>query len=514
MTSLRAGLGGVTMVVTLLVVGCGGSGSDPGGNGGSGGNGSQGGSTSNSGSGGEGPMAELSAEAGFIEIPGSPTLGLNWPARMFYSFQPAQEHPDEAPLILFFNGGPGAATTSVLLPYGTGPFTLDPDAPADTAPRANAASFTRFANLLYVDPRSAGFSYELATVDPASDCYRDVPLYVADAADFVYVLLEFLEAHEPLRDNPVVIAGESYGGTRATMMLYMMQNYARDSDSLELMDRPPSWLKDKMQAHLDAAFPARAGAAREPVQVAEQFGWQLLIQPSLYGAEQRMYEAPLARQDPDFAEYFVNPEVWDGYDVRRTSEEGALIKEHAYHAMRTPEHLETLLGVDLTEVAGLAPPGREPSFRYFERDDPAEIAASESSLRAELGELDDTDAYWLPSTRPCGSYAGDYRTLSAFTSLLERTATFITNARYDAVVYTEALPVFLSEYSTFTVDVDRSLPAGAARPGVVRLTTDTTERSFRFPAYESGHKVSVDAPRELAEDVEAWLAETGATAAR
>ncbi|WP_437915355.1 hypothetical protein WME73_08455 [Sorangium sp. So ce302] len=342
------------MAVTLLVVGCGGSGSDPGGNGGSGGNGSQGGFTGNGDSGGEGPMAELSAEAGFIEVPGSPTLGLNWPARIFYSFQPAQEHPDEAPLILFFNGGPGAATTSVLLPYGTGPYTLDPDAPADAAPLANAASYTRFANLLYVDPRSAGFSYDLATVDPASATYSDAPLYVADAADFVYVLLEFLEADAPLRDNPVVVAGESYGGTRATMMLYMMQNYTRDSDTLGLMVKALSWLKDKMQAHLDAAFPARAGAPQEPSQVAEQLGWQLLIQPSIYGAQQRTYGAPLARQDPDFAEYFADPEVWDGYDVRRTSEEGALIKEHAYHAMRTPEHLEILLGVDLTEIADLS----------------------------------------------------------------------------------------------------------------------------------------------------------------
>ncbi|WP_437968063.1 hypothetical protein WMF04_01625 [Sorangium sp. So ce260] len=504
MTSVRARLGFITTVVTLLAVGCGGSGNDPGGDGGSG----------ETGDGGDGPMADLSAEAGFIEIPGSSTLGPSWPARMFYSFRPAEERPDEAPLILFFNGGPGSATTSILLPYGTGPYTLDPRAPADAAPVANAASYTRFANLLYVDARSAGFSYDLATIDPASDCQGNDQLFVADAADFIYVLLEFLEAHEPLRDNPVVLAGESYGGTRAPTMLYMMQNYTHDADNLQLVDKAPSWLKDKMQAHLDAAFPERAAAPQEPSQVAEQFGWQLLIQPSIFGMQQTSYQASLMMEDPDFAEHFANPDAWDPYDVRRTREDAVLIAEHASHAMRTPEHLETLLGVDLTEVAGLAPPGREPSFRYFGEYDPAEIAASESSLRAELGALEDTDAYWLADGRPCGRFRGDVRTLGAFVNTLRRTATFITNARYDAVVYSEALPVYFGERSTFTADVDMSLPAGAARPGVVRLTNGATELSFRFPTYESGHAVSIGAPRELAEDVEAWLAETGATAAR
>ncbi|WP_437813896.1 S10 family serine carboxypeptidase-like protein [Sorangium sp. So ce1078] len=502
-------------MVTLLVVGCGGSGNDPEGDGDNGGSGGSGGDEGGDGdSGGEGPMAGISAEAGFIDIPGSSTLGPSWPARMFYSFRPAEEHPDEAPLILFFNGGPGSATTSILLPYGTGPHTLDPAALADAAPLANAASYTRFASLLYVDARSAGFSYDLATIDPASDCQGNEQLYVADAADFIYALLEFLEAHEPLRDNPVVLAGESYGGTRAPLMLYMMQNYTSDGDGLQLMDKAPSWLKDKMQEHLDAAFPACAGAPQEPAQVAEQFGWQLLIQPKIFGMQQTSYEASLMIEDPDFAEYFANPGMWDPYDVRRTHEETALIAEHASHAMRTREHLETLLGVDLTEVAGLAPPGREPSFRYFDRYDPAEIAASESSLRAELGALGDTDAYWLPAGLPCGAFRGDVRTLGAFVNTLRRTATLITNARYDTVVYSEALPVYFGERSTFSVDVDMALPAGAARPGVVRLTNGAAELSFRFPTYESGHAVSIGAPRELAEDVEAWLAETGATAAR
>lgn len=509
MTSILRRFGIVPGIIALLA-GCGGSGDDPfgnsGGAGGSGGVGGTGGDT--------GTPVSMSPEAGFIEVPGSSTIETSGSARMFYSFWPADERPEHAPVILFFNGGPGVATTSILMPYGTGPFTLDPTAPADAPPRANDASYTRFANLLYVDARSAGFSYDLVRPDRIVCRGTNDQRVIADAADFIYVLLEFLGAHEALRDNPVVIAGESYGGTRAPMMLYMMQNYTLESDDLGVMVHAPPWLKDKMRAHLDAPFPARAGAPQGPERVAKQFGWQLLIQPNIAGSAQMNFELPLALQDPDLAPVLAdNPDLLPT-DVRLTVEEAALIAERTARSMRNPDHLRTLLGVDLTSIAGLTPPERGPSFRYFVHDNPAQVAASERELRDALGELDENDAYWLPIEMPCGPFMGDDISLSAFTDVLGRTATMITNARYDARVYTEALPVFFKERSDFDVEVDMSLPAGAARPGVVRLTRGETELSIRFPTYEAGHEVSMGAPRELAEDVQAWLAETGALAPR
>ncbi|WP_437734486.1 S10 family serine carboxypeptidase-like protein [Sorangium sp. So ce1335] len=504
MTSLRARSVVAATLVALLLAGCVGPRDDPGSSAGE----------VNRGGADDGRPAALAAEAGFIDVPGSKTLGPGWPSRMFYSFLPAEVRPERAPIIVFFNGGPGAATTSILLPYGTGHHTLDPAGPADAAPVVNDASYTRFANLLYVDARSTGFSYERASVRP-SDCHGEEQLYIADAADFIFVLLEFLDAHEALRDNPVVIAGESYGGTRAAVMLYMMQHYTLRADGLEVMGLAPPWLKGKMQAHLDAAFPARAGAPRAPAQVAEQFGWQVLIQPSLFGVEQAMYEEPLARADPDLAGHFADPGARDRFDVRRTVEEGELVAEHAARSMRNAEHLEALLGVGLTEIAGLTPPERWPSSRYFwSGNEAATAAASERALRAELGGLGADDAYWLAMGLPCQGYLGDHGSLRAFGEILPHTATFITNARHDAAVYTEALPVFFAERSIYDVAIDMSLPAGAARPGVVRLTSDGADIALRFPTYESGHAVSVGAPRELAADVEAWLAETGASARR
>jgi len=44
----------------------------------------------------------------------------------------------------------------------------------------------------------------------------------ADAADFVWTLLGFLDAHPSLGASPIVIVGESYGGTRAIAMVSLM----------------------------------------------------------------------------------------------------------------------------------------------------------------------------------------------------------------------------------------------------------------------------------------------------
>jgi hypothetical protein len=72
----------------------------------------------------------------------------------------------EVPAHELFNGGPGFATTLGFLPYGTGPRTLripEGGMPADAVWEDNPHSFTRFANLLYIDEPLAGLSYGLGT---------------------------------------------------------------------------------------------------------------------------------------------------------------------------------------------------------------------------------------------------------------------------------------------------------------------------------------------------------------
>src|SRR5262249_38813401 len=162
------------------------------------------------------PSLEMRPEAGYVEVPAQ-TRGASDHARMFYSFHPADAHPERAPLLVFFNGGPGAATSGILLPFGTRPKTLLVD-DLGKVPVDNPASYPHFANVLYLDERDAGFSYELGGYEPGVGC-TGTANYVTDAGDFIFALLAFLDIHARLVRSQVVLVGESYGGTRAPVML-------------------------------------------------------------------------------------------------------------------------------------------------------------------------------------------------------------------------------------------------------------------------------------------------------
>jgi hypothetical protein len=88
------------------------------------------------------------------------------------------------------------------------------------------------------------------------------------------------------------------------------------------------------------------------------------------------------------------------------------------------------------------------------------------------------------------------------------TRTFVTNCRYDAVAYTDYLRKYLETHDGATFD---DAPSGAARPGVIRLSRDGKDIEIRFPTYDSGHEVTIGAPREFGDDVAEWLTTTGAS---
>ena len=100
-----------------------------------------------------------------------------------------------------------------------------------------------------------------------------------DAADFIRVLLRFWSRHPALQKNPVIIVGESYGGTRATAMFHMLLNYDDYGNGREMFQ--DAALSDEIQRHLDAVFPERAGTVVPPDVIVRQFRGQVLIQPSL-----------------------------------------------------------------------------------------------------------------------------------------------------------------------------------------------------------------------------------------
>jgi hypothetical protein len=235
--------------------------------------------------------------------------------------------------------------------------------------------------------------------------------------------------------------------------------------------------------------------------VAAQFGWQVLIQPALTFEREPDFEQML--QDPDLGP-FLRRLGHPDHDVRWSSDDIARLDGQPTHVNSNPASLALLMGVDPAEVMRLSPQnGRGDAFRYFLDDG----GASEAALRESLGELTEDDAYWLPNGY--GLQCEWQVDRSVFYEMVERTHTFMTNARYDAVVWTDAVRATIE--AERGAEHDTTQPEGASRPGIIRFSGDDGNPvEIRFPEYEAGHVVTMSAPRELGEDVEEWLHATGA----
>jgi hypothetical protein len=454
----------------------------------------------------------LEAEAGFFDLPATPAgaPGPTGRGRMFYSFHPADHGSEAAPLVVFFNGGPGEATSAILLPFGTGPYTLDsnPETPPDPTP--NSASWTRFANILYLDSRLAGFSYAMGRAGCSGSQLRDAErYYLIDAGDFVLGLLDFLDTHPGIAKNTVVIAGESYGGTRAMLIELLLLHYdvPLHVDSSPTLPDPKEvlpWLHERVQVHVDRVMPEKKGRAASPAEMASQFGHAVLLEPGFGG--EFVFSMTYMQRDPDLARYFAHPNEIDPYDVRQTLAESQMTSAHAARAMREPWMLGKILGVDPVGIAGLAADEREGATRGLSPSEFLKTAARESAMSAKLGELSQGDSYWIADDNAC-TFMCDVTSGVIAIELFPELDLFMTRARYDAVIDTEALVAFWQSVG-LEATIDEHAPRGAARPGMLTLKFGKKEATFRFPKYDAGHEITLSRPAELAADVFAWMRDT------
>ncbi len=219
------------------------------------------------------------------------------PARIWYVYQPADEDPASKPLFVFFNGGPGGATSCGLLAAYTGKnAVLWDQGTGDASIVSNPASWTRVGNLLHIDARTTGFSYSLMD-SPESELRRqgefDAQNYnsFTDGADFVRVLLRFLAGHPAIRANRVVLVPESYGGIRTICMLHLLLYYENYANGLSVYQDPG--LVDEIRNHYGAVFPEYRGGTVPPGVVAHQFGHQILIQTALTWEYQRLVQVEM-----------------------------------------------------------------------------------------------------------------------------------------------------------------------------------------------------------------------------
>jgi hypothetical protein len=451
------------------------------------------------------PAEALHDEAGFVDVPAQPG-GSPYAARMFYVFEPADDDAAHRPLVVFTAGGPGYPASLELLPYGTARATLASATTPGVPPQANAVSWTSFANVLFVDERQAGFSYEIAPpLTAAGDGATCTYAPVGDASDFVRVVLAFLDAHAALHAAPVVLVGQSYGGERVTLAENLLLHYA---DAASPVDGA---LRAAIQAHYDAVFPDRAGAPVAPAVAATQFGRLVLLQPFVLGGLQYATQDRVMPADP-----FVGnvPAGRDAYDVREPAGWSQAIDDVAAAALAQLSNAATLLAVDPRAIAGMRPAARAGAFRVPAPADAAQ-AQTNAAFAAALGALGPEDAYLASPATACpygpDLFAGP-GSLDAFVAdLADGVRAFVSDARYDGSIYAPAIPAALAQIATVTVDT--SPRPGVARPGWFRVAlaadagTANAPNEVRFPAYnDSGHFVALAQPGALHDDVAAWIA--------
>jgi hypothetical protein len=455
--------------------------------------------------------APLVAEVGFFDVPGQPSEA-TWEARLFYVFEPADSDSAQKPLVVLFNGGPGFATSAGLLSYGTGRRTLDPGADAGAVAYANAASWTRFANLLYIDARQTGFSYGLSDAG-APPCVTSESVDVGDASDFVRALLDFLDGHDALRGSPVILAGESYGGMRATWMLDLLLRYTTEAA------KGGQDLPMRIQAHYDAVFPDRAGTVIDAPTASRQFGAQVLIEPLVLASAQAQAQenlGPAYVESPTDPEAIVLPDggLADPYDALEPPGWSDGLDARAMHVLADPVQSALLIGAGLDTIPLIKPQARTAAFhsdRPWDGSDDAGEAAEDLlnlALTLQLGTLAPGDEYFALWSNACGGSSPEY---AAFIANLRTVRTFITDARYDPAIYAPAIPAALKAMGLGGT-IDTAPRPGVARPGWFSVNLPASDGAaattveVRFPPYvDSGHMVAVSQPADLAADVEAWI---------
>jgi hypothetical protein len=469
------------------------------------------------GAGGAAPVGPLVAEAGFIEIAArSVTVGgvvLDVPAqRLWHSFHPADDAPDDKPVALFFNGL-SAATSGLMFAANTAPWTLDPEI-AGVGIASNPASFTQFANTLHVDVDLTGFSYALSPSDPPEGglCMSQ------NAANVILVLLAFLADHPALQDNPVILIGESFGGIRAQLMLRSLLDYPSLQDATNLREYQDEVLFDAVVAHYADVFPGAPDPV-PPATIAQQFGHQVLIQPAVGGDELQLY--------PPISANCLSSGWWDPYQCDEAAGWFVAQSDIVEPKLVNPLLLSTVLGVPIETIPLLAPAARGDAFRALENDGGPTV--DDALMVALLGPLTSRDRYFVGSADvfygsnlavgpsgmqgslttveevdPRGSDLG-----AEFLANVLHVRTFITDAELDRLLYTPWIGsgLLAKHPSVLSNAVHDSAPqAGVDRPGWLTLTYQQEGALvIRIPHYPTaGHVVTKRASSELLADVIAW----------
>lgn len=124
--------------------------------------------------------------------------------KLFYWFVESEADPENDPLVLWLNGGPGCSSIDGLLTEN-GPFRIHFDGKTVVK---DDFSWNAFANVLYVEgPVNVGFSYNSTDLDP-KEMYNDDAM----ADSNYHAIVDFFRKFPQFKSHKFYITGESYAG--------------------------------------------------------------------------------------------------------------------------------------------------------------------------------------------------------------------------------------------------------------------------------------------------------------
>ncbi|CAA2995815.1 serine carboxypeptidase-like 31 [Olea europaea var. sylvestris] len=139
---------------------------------------------------------------------------------LFYWFYEATTLPDEKPLVLWLNGGPGCSSVGYGATQEIGPFLVDTDG---HGLKFNSYSWNTEANLLFLEsPIGVGFSYSNTSGD-----YDILEDYFAANDSYVFLHKWFLK-FPSYRTRKFYIAGESYAGKYVPELAELIHDRNKD----------------------------------------------------------------------------------------------------------------------------------------------------------------------------------------------------------------------------------------------------------------------------------------------
>ncbi|GMJ14661.1 serine carboxypeptidase-like 31 [Hibiscus trionum] len=144
------------------------------------------------------PLVNFRHYAGYV------TVNENYGRALFYWFYEAMSQPDEKPLVLWLNGGPGCSSVGYGATQEIGPFIVDTDG---RGIKFNNFSWNKEANMLFLEsPIGVGFSYSNTSTD-----YDNLGDEFTANDTYTFLHKWFLK-FPSYRKRTFYIAGESYAG--------------------------------------------------------------------------------------------------------------------------------------------------------------------------------------------------------------------------------------------------------------------------------------------------------------